>query len=196
MRGGLPLALALLVLLGGCVQQPRVEPPDWTAHREAVSARGVWDLQGKIGLRSPGRAGSAFLSWNQQSDNYRLVLSGALGLGRLVLEGDASGVSWQGKDGKRRHHPDPAAMIAEAWGWTVPVNALRFWIRGIPDPSLPVEDQVLHEGLATRFRQSGWIVMPQNYSDASGLRLPSRVRLEHDAAALTVSISRWTFPPA
>jgi outer membrane lipoprotein LolB len=189
-------ALALVVLIGGCAQQPARETADWTAHQDAVSARATWDLQGKIGLRSPGRSGSAFLSWNQQGESYRLVLSGALGLGRLVLEGDASGVSWQGKDGKPRHHPDPAVMIAEAWGWTVPVNALRYWVRGIPDPSLPVEEQVLEQGLATRFRQSGWTVMPENYSDTSGISLPGRVRLQGGSAALTVSISRWAIPPA
>jgi outer membrane lipoprotein LolB len=196
MQRGLLAGIAVLMLLAGCAQQPSMEPADWTAHRDAVAARASWDLQGKIGLRAPGRSGSAFLSWNQQSGNYRLVLSGALGLGRLVLQGDASGVSWQGKDGKTRHHPDPSVLIAEAWGWTVPINALRFWVRGIPDPSLPVEDQVLEHGLATRFRQSGWTVTPQNYTDASGISLPGRVRLEGESAALTVSISRWTFPPA
>lgn len=196
MRGRLLAGLALLAFLGGCAQQPSREPADWTVHRDAVTARAAWDLQGKIGLRSPKHSGSAFLSWNQQPERYRLVLSGALGLGRLVLEGDATGVSWQGKDGKTRHHPDPAVMIAEAWGWTVPVNALRFWVRGIPDPSLPVENQVLEQGLAKRFRQSGWTVMPENYTDAAGLSLPGRVRLQGEGAALTVSISRWTFPPA
>ena len=196
MRRTLLAGLALLALLGGCAQQPVKEPADWAAHRDAVSALASWDLQGKIGLRSPGHSGSAFLSWNQQSDTYKLVLSGALGLGRLVLEGDATGVSWQGKDGKTRHHPDASVMIAEAWGWTVPVNALRFWVRGIPDPSLPVEDQVLEQGLATRFRQSGWTVTPENYRDAAGISLPGRVRLQGQGAALTVSISRWTFPPA
>jgi outer membrane lipoprotein LolB len=196
MRVRLLAALALLMLIGGCAQQAVMEPPDWAAHRDAVSARATWDLQGKIGLRSPGRSGSAFLSWNQQGENYRMVLSGALGLGRLVLEGDASGVRWQGKDGKQRHHADPAVMIAEVWGWTVPVNALRFWVRGIPDPSLPVEDQVLEQGLATHFRQSGWTVTPENYSDTSGISLPGRVRLQGESAALTVSISRWAIPPA
>lgn len=196
MRRRLLAGLAVLALLAGCVQQPAKEPEDWTQHREAVASLGNWDLQGKIGLRSPKQSGSAFLSWSQQHDSYRLVLSGALGLGRLALEGDASGVTWQGKDGKTRHHPDPSVMIAEAWGWTVPVNALRFWVRGIPDPSLPVEEQVLEHGLATRFRQSGWTVTPEIYRDASGISLPGRVRLQGEGAALTVSISRWTFPPS
>lgn len=196
MQGRLLAAMALLVLLGGCAQRPVMEPSDWTTHRNAVIARAAWDLQGKIGLRSPEHSGSAFLSWSQQPGTYRLVLSGALGLGRLVLEGDSTGVTWQGKDGRTRHHPDPSVLIAEAWGWTVPVNSLRFWVRGIPDPSLPVEEQELERGLAKRFRQSGWTVVPENYGEATGLSLPGRVRLQGEDAALTVSISRWTFPPA
>ena len=52
--------LLVLALLGGCVQQPRQAPADWQTHLNAVSAQTRWDLQGKIGLRAPGRAGSAF----------------------------------------------------------------------------------------------------------------------------------------
>lgn len=194
--GRLLVGLLVLALLGGCVQQPRQVPTDWQTHLTAVSAQTHWDLQGKIGLRAPGRSGSAFLSWNQTPENYRLVLSGALGLGRLVLDGDASGVTWQDKDGTTRHHPDASVLIAKAWGWAVPVNALRYWVRGIPDPSLPVDDQVLEQGLSTRFRQSGWTVAPENYSDVGGISLPGRVRLNGETAAITVSISRWTLPPA
>ena len=89
--GRLLVGLLVLALLGGCVQQPRQVPTDWQTHLTAVSAQTHWDLQGKIGLRAPGRSGSAFLSWNQTPENYRLVLSGALGLGRLVLDGTANG---------------------------------------------------------------------------------------------------------
>jgi outer membrane lipoprotein LolB len=188
------LLLALATLIGGCAPARIPPPDDWQAHIAAVESRTAWELQGKIGLRSTEEAGSAFLSWQQHGEQYRLVLSGALGLGRLVLDGDGSGVSWVGRDGRTGRHADAEALIAELWGWNVPVGALKYWVRGIPDPRLPVSGARLVDGAANSFSQADWTIAPQGFQDVDGLRLPTRVRIDGAEAVLTVSISRWSTP--
>lgn len=183
--------LALTVLLDGCAMMPAPQVADWQAQIDAVEARRHWELQGKIGLRSASEAGSAFLSWSQQGEQYRMVFSGALGLGKLVLNGDGSGVSWVGRDGRTGRHADPEALISELWGWRVPVAALKYWVRGVPDPRLPVSDVRFVEGAVSSFRQAEWTVAPEGFRDVDGLVLPSRVRVDGGDARLTVSISRW-----
>lgn len=187
------LALLLAVLLSACAQQPRA-PVEWTRQAEAIGRQERWELDGKIGLRAPDKAGSAFLGWKQDGAHYRLLLSGALGLGRLALDGDARGVSWV-RDGRRGRHEDPEALIGEVWGWRVPITALQFWVRGIPDPALPVESPRFEQGILMRFRQSGWTVEPSAHRSVGDLLLPHRVRLEGEAgASLTIAVSRWTLP--
>lgn len=186
--------VAMACLLAACAQQPRA-PVEWTRQTDAISRQTRWDLDGKIGLRGPDRAGSAFLSWKQDGPNYRLLLSGALGLGRLALDGDAEGVSWV-RDGRRGRHEDPEALIAEIWGWRVPIGALQFWVRGIPDPGLPAESHDFENGVLSRFRQSGWTVEPSAHRAVGELLLPHRVRLHGEAGvSLTIAVSRWTLPP-
>lgn len=185
--------LALALLLGGCAGSTARMPQDWKSHVEKVSAQGSWELQGKIGLRAPGNSGSALLSWRQHGADYHLVLSGALGLGKLVLAGDPEGVNWTGRDGQPRRHPDPQALIHEIWGWEVPVASLPFWVRGLPDPAQPLRDPVIESGLAASFRQAGWVVEPQVYRAVDGIDLPTRVRLRGANAVLTISISHWGF---
>src|SRR5262245_53704205 len=90
------LPLLCAVLLASCVRQTARVPPAWESHAHDLAARENWDLQGKIGVRAAKDSGSAMLSWRQREHDYRLVLSGALGLGKLVLEGDENGVSWTG----------------------------------------------------------------------------------------------------
>lgn len=188
------LIMAMALLLSACAQQPR-PPVEWTRQADAIGRQQRWDLDGKIGLRGPERAGSAFLSWKQEGAHYRLLLSGALGLGRLALHGDAEGVSWV-RDGRRGRHEDPEALIAELWGWRVPIGALQFWVRGIPDPARPAESQGFEQGLLTRFRQSGWTVEPSAHRAVGDLLLPHRVRLQGESgASLTIAVSRWTLPP-
>ena len=187
-----PLLLAFVLLLAGCAGTPARMPQDWTAHVAQVSERGSWELQGKIGLRAASNSGSALLSWRQRAADYRLVLSGALGLGKLVLAGDPGGVNWTGRDGQLRRHPDPQALIREVWGWEVPVASLPYWVRGLPDPAQPLHSPVIENGLAMSFSQAGWVVEPQAYRAVDGVDLPTRVRLQGEGAVLTVSISRWS----
>lgn len=195
MRLGRGLAvLTLAALLSACAQQPST-PVEWRQQAEAIGRQQQWELEGKIGLRAPDKAGSAFLGWKQDGGHYRLLLSGALGLGRLALDGDAKGVSWV-RDGRRGRHEDPEALVGEVWGWRVPIAALQFWVRGIPDPALPVESQGFEQGVLTRFRQSGWTIEPSAHRSVGDLLLPHRVRLEGGAgASLTIAVSRWTLPP-
>ena len=87
------------------------------------------------------------------------------------------------------------ALVAEIWGWQLPVAALKYWIRGIPRPGHPVADAEFAGAEVTRFRQSGWLVEPGAYRDVDGLALPTRLRLEAEGAILTLLINRWG-PPA
>jgi outer membrane lipoprotein LolB len=180
------------VLLGGCATSRTPQVADWQAQIAAVEARTDWELQGKIGLRSASEAGGAFLSWRQQGEQYRMVFSGALGLGKLVLNGDGSGVTWVGRDGRTGRHADPEVLINELWGWRVPVTALKYWVRGVPDPRLPVSEVRFAEGVVSSFRQEDWTVAPEGFRAIDGLTLPSRVRVDGSDAQLTVSISRWS----
>ncbi len=190
--------MAVLTLaLSACTQETRRPAPagDWDAHIAAVSEREHWALHGKIGVRAASGSGSAALGWQQQGANYRLVLSGALGMGKLVLSGDRDGVTWTDQQGQPQHHPDPDHLVQQLWGWNVPVAALQFWVRGIPQPDKPYDEAEIVNTEAASFRQSGWLVKPGSYRDIEGISLPTRIRLEGQGATLTVLVNRWIASP-
>ncbi|MBK6584754.1 MAG: outer membrane lipoprotein LolB [Gammaproteobacteria bacterium] len=201
MTTALPRAVTIVVMLalglGACTRETLRPAPtgDWEAHVAAVNQRANWALNGKIGVRAASGSGSAALGWQQQGANYRLVLSGALGMGKLVLSGDRDGVSWTDQQGQPRHHPDPDLLVRELWGWNVPVAALQFWVRGIPQPDKPYDEAAIINSEAASFRQSGWLVKPGSYRDIEGISLPTRIRLEGQDAVLTVLVNRWSASP-
>jgi outer membrane lipoprotein LolB len=188
------IAVVALLALSACSVEPRrpAGAGDWSAHLRAVGAAAHWQLQGKIGIREPGNSGSAMLSWRQQADeSYLLVLAGALGLGKLVIRGDANGVEWTNSRGESLRYPDPEALIREVWGWGVPIDALRFWVRGIPQPGIPFESLITSDAMAAGFSQAGWTLSYSDYRTVDGLALPTRIRLERGEVVLTVVVSRW-----
>ena len=135
------------------------------------------------------------MTWQQRNDNYRMVLNGALGLGKMVLNGNQDAVSWSDSQGKNHHHPNPDELVNELWGWQIPVRALPFWVRGIPQPDIAITDLQLLNGAALAFNQAGWTVRYDAYRDSNGLTLPSRIVLEREGTVLTLLVNRWSAPP-
>ena len=190
-------ALLWLLVLAGCVPMARTPPApaDWQHHVASIAARDAWRLSGKIGLRGAAKNGSAFLNWEQQGNRFRLVMSGALGIGRLVLNGDAEGISWTDQRGGGGQHANPDALVEQMWGWHIPVRALRYWARGIPQPDTRVKQLRIVDGTAESFTQSGWQLRYDRYRSEAGLMLPGRLRMDRDGVALTLVIASWGSSP-
>lgn len=187
------LLAMLLLALAGCSTSPRTALPagDWEHAAAAVLAHENWALNGKIGVRAPSGNGAATLDWTQHGDAWRLVLGGALGMGRLMLEGTPDGVAWRDTRGNSGRHADPEALLRELWGWPLPVAALEYWVRGVPQPGVGIEHAEPGEGGLRRFAQSGWEIETTERQEVEGLALPTRVRVTGYGAVLTLVIRRW-----
>lgn len=187
------LLLVVLLTLAGCSSTPRAPTTatDWERTASALAAHENWALSGKIGVRAPSGNGAATLDWTQHGDAWHLVLGGALGMGRLMLEGTPDGVAWRDTRGNSGRHVDPEALVRELWGWPLPVAALAYWVRGIPQPGVGIEYAEPGDGGLRRFAQSGWEIETTERQEVDGFALPVRVRVTGYGAVLTLAIRRW-----
>ena len=91
-----------------------------------------WQLQGKLGFKTVDRGGSATVYWSQNQQQYQVQLKGPLGAGNVVIEGDQS--SAQMLSGDKLYRAAPTALAARFTGLPIPVDALAWWVRGLPNP--------------------------------------------------------------
>lgn len=153
----------------------------------------AWTANGKIGIRHGDRGNSAQLSWHQQGPEYRIQLNGPLGIGKVLIEGDDTGVSLQNSDGTFTS-ASPESLVLELTGWDIPVSQLVYWVRGLPAPE-PVADEIqLQEGRLQQLSQAGWDIEYQRFTVAHGLSLPSKIVLQRPDTRLTVLIKQWQLP--
>ncbi|HMV72222.1 MAG TPA: lipoprotein insertase outer membrane protein LolB [Pseudomonadales bacterium] len=193
LRGHLLLALLMLT---GCSIAPRAPemPADWEQHVATLAARENWKLSGKLGVRAQSANGAATLDWTQHGASWRLILAGALGSGRLTLDGGTDGVAWRDTRGRSGHHADPDALVTELWGWPLPVAALRYWVRGIPQPGVAIEKPEFGNGSLRRFVQAGWQIEASEQREVEGFALPTRLRITGYGAVLTLVVREWSLP--
>ena len=177
----------IALLLAAC----STVPPNQATRHSASSPSEItnFELRGRLGLRG---SGSATINWNQAGDFYRIVLLGPFGSGRVEIEGDRDSAVWRDNSGKFASTDNPEQFLQERLGWALPLDSLRFWIRGLASPEAPIDQFKLESGQLQLLRQSDWLLRFDRYQDVRGLQLPGRLVLEKEDQRLTLVIGNWT----
>ena len=144
---------ALLVAIAGCA----VTPPDavnlpaidtWQTRNAVLGGIRDWDFKGRIAVKAGDDGFNAKFDWTQRGDEFQATVSGPLGIGTVRIEGDGTAVTLTDKDGVETRLDDVEAELLWRYGWTIPVESLRYWALGIPDPAEPatteLDDDDLH----------------------------------------------------
>lgn len=181
------LAVAATVLwLGACARMPAPERA-W-----APPPAEDWALDGRIAVRSRGEGWHASLRWVQTGAAFRIELSGPLGQGAVRLWGDPGGVSLERADGLRDRAADAAALLERHTGWVLPVDGLRFWVRGLAVPERPARWDHDAGGRPLRLQQDGWDIRYTAFQEPpADAALPRRIELVRDGLQARLIIDRW-----
>ena len=193
------LALGLLAaLLAACGGQ---------GIRPGVDDQRHWQLSGKIGLRGPRLAESAYLNWRQCGDDYDVRISGPLGqtVARIEGRGELLTVSMEGREPVTTAEPEQ--LLQEQLGWSVPLRALRYWVRAETAPGSPAR-VTGPEQQPNTLEQLGWQVNYLNYhvektpsvqtgvEQRAATTLPAKLTLRGGDLQATLLISDWLLSDA
>ena len=183
-------------MLAGCVSnQTRLLPDldDWATRKQLLEQTDEWEFAGRIGVSAGTEGFNGKLWWRQDGTVFRARISGPLGVGTIFINGDRRGLTLTDRDGNITELDDAEAELRERYGWTIPVGSLRFWALGIPDPSLPAQEQVNNDALLTEVVQEHWHVTVSQYAIGGGQQMPRRLTAVNDDLKVRLVIDSWTF---
>lgn len=184
----------LSVLLTGCAS---IAPPAqnqniaWSSRSQSLSQLTAWQLRGKLAFRSPADSGSASLNWNERANHYVLTLFAPLGAGGMTLTGNDHDITLKTDNGQMQHSNDPSELLRQNGGPPLPVQNLRYWIRGLPAPFSPAQKQWDTYGRLSQVKQDGWQIDYLSYTHAHNLDLPSRLNASSDQVKIKLMIYQW-----
>ncbi|MDG4595930.1 MAG: lipoprotein insertase outer membrane protein LolB [Candidatus Contendobacter sp.] len=191
------LAAVLAAPLLGCAIPSPIPPPTqdaWIARQTVLTQLTRWQAAGRIGVVNGQDGWHASFQWTQQGSGYQIDLSGPLGQGRVVVESDGAWVRIQTQDGRNWTASDADELLEQALGVRLPVNGLRYWARGLPEPGSPPVLQTDASGRLTRLEQQGWIIEYPVYTPTSRLNLdlPERIIARRRDLSVKLVIEQWT----
>ena len=192
------LVLLLLITTGCAIQQPLSENEKtkfWESHKDEISRLNAWRLAGRISVRHENEAWSASLYWQQNNDEYKLSIVAPLASGSVEIYGDTDSVSLKTREGQVYADSDVELLMRENLGWSVPISAMGYWIKGMPEPVATVDQILLDDtGKLAELNQSDWQVIYQAYTRSGGYRLPSRLQISRVGTTVRLIINSWNIP--
>ena len=176
-------------LLGGC----QLRPTTLQTYTHPVEMT-EWQLNGKLGYRTPNDGGSATFEWQQQPREGNIQFSGPLGFGSAELYWD-SGRAELITPKQTYQARSPGELAWHLTGFWLPVSALEYWTRGLAWPGAAGEAQYNEENQLVQLEQLGWSLTFDRYTPIQGVTLPMRIKAAQNSNRFTLLIKEWHAGP-
>ena len=169
----LAMCSSSVLFLSGC---QHLSQPNKVIASPQLQDENNFNLQGKIGVRTPQQSGSAFFTWLQQQDQFDIELTGILGVGKTQIQGKPGEVALNSAKTGLITAASPEELLEKATGWQAPISQLSYWIQGQSAPSDSHSQQDPQSRLISA--QNGDWQAQFSYANTT-TTLPSRLTARH-----------------
>jgi len=191
--------ILFLMLIIGITSCSHLTPPPatsevkipWKDRQTTLNSIHSFKIDGKIAVQTTRDSGSASVNWVQKGNQFNISLLGPLGSNGLKLTGQPGRVSLQTSDGKTYSANSPEQLLAERWGFHLPVSNLNYWVRGLPVPGPAANTQFDNYGRLTQLVQQGWNIQYQSYMRIGKIELPERIYVSSPSLKVKMVIYQW-----
>lgn len=203
-----------LGLLSGCASMGDADdgyvPPavqlEWDVRKDRLQQFNNWRLSARAASADDIFGFSGDVTWQQRGNTFDISGSGPLGIGGFRAKGTPDRVLLQTPEGTQVSN-NPARDMQNQLGWRIPLEALRYWVLGLPwspdgsnnssqaNLDSRFEAEFDPAGRLLRLQQAGWTITYQRYAmqDFLGIDLPVRLLVEdpNDDYNIKMLIEQW-----
>lgn len=185
-------ALVLPVLLAGCA----VSPPAPVVTGAPVDIERVtgWSAAGRMAIAVADEGGSGSFTWVQDGNRTDLQVRGPLGAGALRVVAEGASLSVTDGEGTNVDAEAARAQLRSRIGTDLPLAEMRYWLLGLPAPSIPAQVTEGQAGSRT-VAQAGWTITYDRFVEAQGWSVPARLTATSGAVRVKVIVERWSVSP-
>lgn len=198
---------SILTLTSACTSflnkpDSTIQNTSWEQHRYQLLGMNNWQVRGKFSIDYQKENIAGNLYWKQKENAYHIQLSGPVGMGRLILKSDGHQIEVKSKEGVLYFHSAEQALNHFQLP-PLPVQQIKYWIKGIPDANIEFNQLNLNQGSAASFTQSSHSINYENYSQVSSqikspvasYILPTRMNIAYPNYNVLLVLKAWTINP-
>ena len=180
-----------LVLLVGCTTSPINYDPSSVS----LSKLNHWQVKARVAIKTPEENVSATLDWEKKAEDFDFHIYGMFGAtyAHLIQQGNQATLKLP--EDQVFYHNDAEQLLYQSLGWDFPVDALSFWIKGLPSgKSGEALTRDVEDNLSVVV-YGDWRVTFSRYQTYSGHLMPKMIKAVHPQLSLKVVVKDWDFLP-
>jgi outer membrane lipoprotein LolB len=108
-------------------------------------------------------------------------------VGALVLRETPAGLSLNGAPPS----DTVIAQLQDRLGFELPLDELRYWLLGVPDPGAAFDMTRNDQDRAQQLTQAGWTLKYDRYMPVNGDLLPARLVLSREGVRVRIAVDHW-----
>ncbi len=147
-----------------------------------------WSLEGRLSITGRNDSWTANVDWQHSLNKEQIKLSGPLGQGATLIQLSKGVVTIDRGDGKVQTSNQPKAFINKQLGLFVPVQSLRYWVIGLPEPTMDFVET------ATGFKQAGWLIEYKQMQAVKTITMPYKLNVTNEQVKLKLIVDQWLLP--
>ncbi len=181
----------LVVLILGCSSVP-TQPvvPYGMQVKESLYKLECWSFEGRVALTGKKDAWQANINWAHTANDEKIKLAGPLGQGATLIQLAGNSVTIDRGDNKPLTSTQPEIFINQQLGLFVPVQSLRYWVVGVPEPNGH------YNIMPTGFTQAGWLIDYKQMQSVNNLAMPYKITVSNEQLKLKLIIDQWVLNDA
>jgi len=174
----------------------------WQQRKNIMAAVESWDIRARAVFFDREEVYNLDIHWFQNKNDFEITLQAPFGQGTVKLESIEDRVIQKQvrltmPDQKIYHRVSAEQLLRDILGWSIPVNGLKFWIRGIPHQQSSFEPEINFSGQLKTLNQDGWWINYLEYEQSNlaslpNYKIPSQIYLKNSEYALKLVIDQWT----
>ena len=182
----------LVVTIGGCSSrqlvstEPEIKP---------VSEIHQWQIKARVAIRSEKESVAATLEWRKQERDFDFHLFGLFGATYAHLTQKGPLATLKVPDEETFYHYDAEQLLYEALGWDFPVDALSYWVKGLPSNKPGESVSRNQKGQLTNITYNDWKIDFSRFQKYSGYIMPRKITATHPQLTLRIVVKKWNFAP-
>ncbi len=186
------LLLLSLILVSGCATKPSLKLVD-PSRPPALTELNHWQLEARVAIQTPQDNVTASLDWQKNGDQFDFLMSGAFGVTYAHLVQEKSQATLDIPDHDTMIHSDSQILLQQALGWDFPIDALSYWVKGLPSGTpgeMVTRDK---QNRITKIEMGYWQIDITKYRMFQGYDWPKMIKAQHPNMNIKVVAKKWAF---
>ncbi len=182
----------LLIFISSCVsnQSSRKIDPDRTI---PLSDLNHWQFNARVSIKTPEDNITASLDWQKNQSLFDFFLSGSFGVTIAHLIQLENSASLEIPDTDKLIHYDAERLLRQTLGWDFPINALSYWVKGLPSGRAGEIISYNDKGQISKISLDQWQIDFSKYRLYQGYLIPKMIKATHPNIRLKVVAKKWLF---